>query len=94
MEVKGTILLVSTYKPLLLNKKANYKSFSHANNHFVTMLNTGSNFAVEVVTIADSAIYSTTSVGRNISFDDTYNIRTIADNSAFLVYNSTTILKY
>lgn len=57
-------------------------------------MNFNNKFEVDVVTVANSGNFLTTTMAYNVTFDSTYSIKAFFDNSAFLVYNSTTVLKY
>lgn len=44
--------------------------------------------------VSNNTIYSSTPTSYSVNFNSTFNLRNIADNSVFLVYDSTTIKRY
>lgn len=85
------IVLASTYLPK--GGKAVAYSWTGAGSHFADILYEKSKFSVEIVTISNTTKYTQKLNGYAINFNNESVFKTIADRTAFLVFNNTYLAK-
>lgn len=85
------IVLASTYLPK--GGKAIAYSWTGAGSHFADMLYEKGKFTVEIVTISNTTKYTQKLNGYAINFNNESAFKTIADRTAFLVFNKTYLAK-